>query len=81
MMSHEFNQLDEAGRIHALFEKGVYLATRETTEFEILLYQIEGFYVEVYFDIDRDVIHKLLGFENLNQLRPYLVKIDIDGLK
>lgn len=44
---------------------------------KVLLYQIDKFYVEVYYHKETNVIKRYRSFESTNQLAPYLSKIDI----
>jgi len=75
-----FRQLGEIEQINVLFEKGVYLDTRFDTVCEILLYQIDSFYVEVFYQEKLNTIKRLRSFENVDKLKSYLTKIDIDKL-
>jgi hypothetical protein len=56
---------------------GVLVADREDEEHKILLYQIDSFYVEVYYHKEYNVIRKYRSFASTEQLEPYLRKIDL----
>jgi hypothetical protein len=46
MTLYEFNALDEMEQAEAIRE-GAFIADRKDNEHKILLYQIDGFYIEV----------------------------------
>jgi hypothetical protein len=79
MTLYEFNQLDEMEQAEALWN-GVFIADREDDEHKILLYQIDGFYVEVFYHKEYNVIRRFRSFSSTNPLDPYLDKIDIQAL-
>ena len=60
-----------------LFQNGVFLGQRDEKEFSILLYQIDNFYVEVYFDKEEKEIGYMRAFTTLCDLDPYLPAIDM----
>ena len=78
MTLYEYNGLDVEQRAEILWDKGVYLATRQEKEFRILLYQIDGFYVEVWYNTNKNAISRLKSFRSTNPLDPYLRDIEID---
>jgi len=78
MTLYQFNQLDEMEQAEAVWS-GTHIADRQDKEHNILLYQIDGFYVEVYYHREYNVIRKLRSFSSVTQLEPYLNQIDIKG--
>lgn len=71
-----FQQLDYKGRT-AVTGRGVCIGGRADSEHIILLYQIESFYIEVYFHKKDHYITKFFGFDDMDLLDPYLEKINI----
>lgn len=59
---------------------GACLASRDTADHCILLFQLSAFYVEIYFDKNCDEIEHSRSFQNTDELTPYLEKIDIPHL-
>jgi hypothetical protein len=43
----------------------------------VLLYQLDSFYVEVFYNKTHNYISKLNGFDDTDLLEPYLKKIEI----
>lgn len=80
MTLYEYKLLDEREQIEAFWDKGVHLAERSDGEYSILLYQIEGFYVEVFYHKEHNNIVRLRSFFSTGQLRPYLHRVDVSGL-
>jgi hypothetical protein len=70
MTLYQFNMLDEMEQAEAVWN-GTHIAERKDAEFDILLYQIDGFYVEVFYDREYNVIRRLRSFLSTEQLTPY----------
>lgn len=77
----DFNLMDEIRQAEALLNYGVLVAERVYKSFTIFLYQVNQFYVEVYYHNGFCMIQGFRGFEsNNNSLEPYLEEIDISPL-
>ncbi len=76
MTLYQFLALDEMEQQEAIWE-GVHIADRDDGEHKILLYQIDAFYVEVFYHKEYNVIRKYLPFNSINKLAPYLKQIEI----
>lgn len=76
MTLYEFNLLDEMEQAEILWNAPC-IDGREDAEHKILLYQVDRFYVEVYYHKEYNVIRKFMSFESTDQLEPYLQKIDL----
>lgn len=77
---HDFIFLDKAVQAVSVFEQGVLIAERELIFYRVLLYQVDSFYVEVFFHKKENNIHKLRPFVTMDLLNPYLNQIDLTGL-
>ena len=66
MTLYEYNSLDEAEQHEAIWDYGEMIGDRLEGEYRILLYQLFGFYVELYYHIEHNVLKKLKSFEALN---------------
>ena len=73
----EFLQLEEMEQLETLWYNGEQIGKRKETNYLILLYQVEGFYVEVFYHTREKTIKKYLSFEDLEKLDPYLDSIDL----
>ena len=80
MTLYDFEELDVQDQADSLCEHGVFLSERKNERYLILLYQIDGFYIEVYFNKDKGKIVRFRSFLSPDQLFPYLKKINIDAL-
>ena len=80
MTLYQFNQLDEMEQAEAVWD-GVHIGERQDGEYTILLYQLRSFYVEVYYHREYNALRRFRSFSSINQLGPYLDRIDISKLK
>ena len=76
MTLYQFLALDEMEQQEAIWD-GVHIADRDEGEHKILLYQIDAFYVEVFYHKEYNVIRKYLPFNSIDKLAPYLEQIEI----
>jgi len=63
MTLYQFIQLDEAEQADAIWD-GSFIADREDKEHKILLYQIDGFYVEVFYHKKYNIVRKYMPFSS-----------------
>jgi len=80
MTLQDFQLLPEARQIDELYQSAVYLGKRKQASSIILLYQLESFYVEVYYRKYRSHVRHLHCFESTELLDPYLEQIDVENL-
>ena len=80
MKIEDFKYLEKELKKRLLYKNGVYLASRRESEFLIDLYQVDSFYVEVYFLEEDEEIGYIRAFSSINELTPYLKNINISKL-
>jgi len=81
MLFNEFRELDETEQVEILWYNGEQIGRRKEQGYLVLLYQVEGFYVEVFYHRKQRVIKRYLSFESDDRrLLPYLDKIDISPI-
>ncbi|HEV7779667.1 MAG TPA: hypothetical protein VGO58_00295 [Chitinophagaceae bacterium] len=73
----QFKGLEESVQIGVIWNNGVHVATRDDNVYQYLLYQLDNFYVEVWYHIELEVIHRFQAFEDTERLDPYLRGINI----
>ena len=73
----QFKGLEESIQIGVIWNNGVHVATRDDNIYQYLLYQLDDFYVEVWYHIELEVIQRFLAFDDMDRLEPYLCKINI----
>ncbi|HZF65149.1 MAG TPA: hypothetical protein VEZ55_11710 [Chitinophagaceae bacterium] len=76
----QYTQLTTGQKQDVLEKAGVLLAERERSFYQIKLYQVEEFYVEVYLHSHFNVVVNINAFTNVDCLDPYLQSINIDEL-
>ena len=80
MTLNEYKKLEGFEQLILLWEHGVRLGVRFDEVHTILLFQFEGFYVEAFYNLKGKSITKFRSFKRVDQLRPYLEKIDVAKL-
>lgn len=75
-----FRKLSETKQFRRLLTKGVCVGERITHDEQILLFQLDRFYVEVAFNKNTDEAVSARSFENTDELTPYLNQIDLAGV-
>ncbi len=86
MTLKEFRLLDRDDQYILLWEKASPVAEREDDQFKYILYQLDGFYIEIAMPVDGDLTESIRSFSKQRRLQPYLDAIDIrsiniEGLK
>jgi hypothetical protein len=77
MTLYQFRALDEIKQAETIWEKAVLLCELETSEYKHMLYQIDGFYVELNHHLKDDMINGARVFSNPDHLAPYLEQMEI----
>lgn len=80
MTLFDFQLLSEGDQVATLYQQGVYVGKRRVESTTVLLYQIESFYVEVYYRSYRRHIDKIRCSGSTMILEPYLEQIDVEYL-
>ena len=81
MRIQEFRKLAKESQIEVIKDKGAYLSIRQEAEADIILYQMGGFYVEVYFNGHKSQGPQIKCFEVDESLDIYLEQINIDEIQ
>jgi hypothetical protein len=79
MTLYEFNAMNELQQLSATLD-GLFITSRRVRGNNVLLYQLEKFYVELYHHNKNNFISKIRSFSSTSQLDPYLENIDIEEL-
>lgn len=80
MRLQEFNLLSLEQQQNALLRSGVFLGERKDPPLRMMLYQLDSFYVEVYFLSHYHKVGWFKGFDSVEELEPYLEKINVTEL-
>ncbi len=80
MRLHDFIRLTQKEQVTLLYEQGVYIGKRKQGNLVVVLYQLEGFYAEVFYRTYRRVIDRISCFSGTARLDPYLTGMDVEGL-
>lgn len=77
MTVQHFRTLDQRKQNRKLLAEGVCIADRKNEEVQTLLFQVDNFYVEVFFHPFADEVMCMHCFDNTDELEPYLQDIDL----
>jgi hypothetical protein len=80
MRAQDFDNMEATEKLIAISEQAVFLLQKTNGYFRIILYQIEGIYVEIYFDTVKLIYVCIRAFEGTRGLEGYLEQIDISEL-
>ncbi|RYE50665.1 MAG: hypothetical protein EOP48_19390 [Sphingobacteriales bacterium] len=80
MRLKEFSVLDQVAQQETVLDNGCYLSSRLFMEYTVLLFQLDEFYVELYYPRNKDKCVIIKSFEETDELEPYLKRINIDPL-
>lgn len=80
MLLHEFKYQEKQKKQEMLFENGVFLASRFIKDYQLILFAVDSFYVELYFDLEHQEVGYIKAFSSTDELMPYLEKIEILAL-
>lgn len=81
VLSHtEFMDLPQELQFDVLHKHGVYVGKRKIDGQSIVLFQLHGFYVEVYYKQYRKTIDRIVTSGHMDILQPYLEQINIKDL-
>lgn len=73
----DFRNLPQALQFQILHKHGVYVGKRKLNNQTIVLFQLHGFYVEVYYKQYRKTIDSIITSDSSDILQPYLDQINI----
>lgn len=76
----EFSLLYEPQQADLLYEEGCFIGKRKNFLHNILLYQLDTFYVEIYYLKHRQQIARIRCTSSMKILDPYLEQIPIEEL-
>ena len=77
MTFEQFKYLNEVDQEMLLWTKGVEVASRTDGMNRYVLFQVEGFYMEVKYSVIFNLIKRIICFDSTDLLDQYLSEIDI----
>jgi hypothetical protein len=80
MQLEVFKLLSVPVQAHLICELGVMLCQRRQDDYLIVLYQVDGIYVEVYYRGASEEIEKFRSFHSTELLEPYLDAVCFEEL-
>lgn len=80
MKLYDFSLLTRSEQTDLLYKEGIYVGKRLLNGHIVLLYQVDGFYVEVIYKKYRCSISSVYAFSSIAGIDAYLENIDIKDL-
>lgn len=80
MQLKDFSVLEQIAQQEIVLDEGSYLSSRMYMDYTVLLFQLDSFYVELFYPRDKNKCVIIKGFEDTNELDPYLKRINIAPL-
>jgi len=77
MSKTEFERLSQEEQLNLLQRSGIYIGKLRKEALTAVLYQLETFYVEVFYRKYRRLIKELRCFESASLIDPYLEQTDL----
>jgi len=81
MTLKQFRSLQLNMQEKMLINNGIFLFDRKAVGIKVLLYQLSGFYVEVFYDTATSQVCLVKSFTDTEGLEAYLYKIDISDVE
>ena len=72
-----FQLLNRKNQMKIIWEEGALIGTRSTIFYAIELYQVDGFYVEIFYKKEEQEFALLRSFDSTDRLTPYLNQIRV----
>ena len=80
MTIYEFRLFDDSEQLDLLRTEGLYVGKRKEEDLIALLYQLDSFYVEIFYRKHRFHVVQLRCTRSTSILHPYLEQIDVEAL-
>lgn len=80
MSVQEFNALPKEEQINVIKARATFLFIRQEAGIDVVLYQVQSFYAEVYFEGQHKKNIRIIGFDDTAALDVYLKEINLSEL-
>lgn len=77
MTLFDFKLLTQQEQIEEVYRHGVYIGKRKELARTVLLYQVESFYVELFYTKYRHIVSNIRSSLSTSVLDPYLEQIEV----
>lgn len=80
MNFYEFRMLNKNEQIDLLYKDGIYIGKRKEGRSTVVLYQLDSFYVKIFYEKYRYYINRLYCFTSTILLNPYLDQVNVGDM-
>ena len=77
MKLQQFRSASQEVQEKLVQRRGVFLMERKSLGVSVLLFQLEGFYVEVFYNTGTGVVNLVKSFDDMDGIEAYLNRVDI----
>lgn len=77
---YAFNHLPLAGQLRYIQENGQLLFSKETENHRISLLNLHDFFVEIWFNLNMEMVDSLISYKNTALLEKFVDQVNIDAL-
>jgi hypothetical protein len=77
MKLKQFRSVPPEAQEKLVKRSGVFLMERKSMGVSVLLFQLDGFYVEVFYNTRTGVVSFVKSFEDMDGIEAYLNRVDI----
>ncbi len=80
MNFYEFQTLGKCEQIDILYKDGIYIGKRKEGRIVVVLYQLDSFYIKVFYQKYRSYVSRLYCFTSTTLLNPYLDQVNVEDM-
>ncbi len=79
MNIYQFIELSTEEQVNTIWQ-GTFVGNRNYKGFNVVLYSIENFFVEVFYNQTENAISQIRPFKSMTRLMPYIETLDLTEL-
>lgn len=80
MNFYKFRMLDKNEQIDLLYEDGIYIGKRKEGNSIVVLYQLDSYYIKIFYQKYRCYVERLYCFTSPILLEPYLDQVNVHDM-
>ncbi len=80
MNFYEFRMLDKNEQIDLLYKDGIYIGKLKEGRLVVVLYQLDSYYIKVFYQKYRCYVSRLYCFTSIVLLDPFLDQVNLHGV-
>jgi len=77
----KFNTLNFDEQAWHVWHHATFLMVRQNSRYRVNLYHLNGFYIQLWYDVKRNRIERIAATESASVMNPYLKQIQLNDLQ